>query len=98
MEEVLVAEASVNSRLFRYVVWNYTSEKKRDVEYAIGEIASAQLGEDSTRVTWTYRYVLKSGLGVAQRQSFEEDFLDTALPIWMRSQLERARSFAEALP
>lgn len=98
IEEVLLAEASDDSRRFRYVVWNYTSPKFRDVDYAVGEIVSAQPAPGMTRVTWTYRFALKSGLDAEERHRFRKTFLEGEFAAWMRSQLESGRSAAEAAP
>jgi hypothetical protein len=96
VEEVLLTEATGDSRRFRYVVWNYTSHKKRDIDYAVGEIVSTQRAHGKTHVTWTYRYALKSGLSAEERKRFRNTFLKRHQAFWMRSQLERGRSFAEA--
>ena len=37
VEEVLHTESHSDSRRLRYVVWNYTREKMRDVDYGVGE-------------------------------------------------------------
>ena len=96
VEEVLLTEASDGSRRFRYVVWNYTSPKFRDVDYAVGEIVNAEPAPGATRVTWTYRFALKSGLDAEERRRFRETFLGRQFAVWMRSQLESGRSAAEA--
>jgi hypothetical protein len=98
VEEVLLAEASGDRRRFRYVVWNYTSPKFRDVDYAVGEIVNTQAAPDTTRVAWTYRFALKRELKAEERDRFRKTFLETEFPVWMRSQLERGRSVAEAAP
>ena len=62
VEEVLLTESHSDSRRFRYVVWNYTREKMRDVDYAVGEFVHTQIAPDKTQVNWTYRFALKSGI------------------------------------
>jgi hypothetical protein len=98
VEEVLLTEASNGTRRFRYVVWNYTSPKFRDVDYAVGEIVNTQLATDTTHGVWTYRFALKSGLDAEARRRFRKIFLEQKFAVWMRSQLERGRSAAEAAP
>jgi hypothetical protein len=96
VEDVLLAEASGESRRFRYVVWNYTSPKFRDVAYAVGEIVNTRPASGMTHVAWTYSFAVKRGLGAEERLRFRKIFLEQAFATWMRSQLERGRSTAEA--
>ena len=98
VEEVLLTESNDHGSRFRYVVWNYTSPKFRDVEYAVGEIVRTAPAPDKTHVNWTYRFALRSGLGAGNRSRFRKDFLEQQFAEWMRSQLERGRARAEALP
>lgn len=98
VEEVLLTEASDGLRRFRYVVWNYTSPKFRDVDYAVGEIVNTRSASGKTHVAWTYRFALKSGLGAEERRRFQQTFLDQAFATWMRSQLESGRAASEAAP
>jgi len=96
VEEVLVAEAADGGRRFRYVVWNYTSPKFRDVDYAVGEIVNTGPTPDTTHVAWTYRFAPKRGLDAEARRRFQETFVEQAFAAWMRSQLESGRAAAEA--
>ncbi len=98
IEEVLLADASADSRRFRYAVWNYTSPKFRDVDYAVGEIVTTRTASGATHVAWTYRFAPKSGLNAGDRRRFRETFLEHEFATWMRSQLESGRSAAEADP
>jgi len=98
VEEVLLTESKDDGSRFRYVVWNYTSPKFRDVSYAVGEIVRTQRASDKTHVVWTYRFALKSGLDAEDAARFRKDFLEPQFAVWMRSQLERGRSRAEAMP
>ena len=66
VEEVLLTESNDQGSRFRYLVWNYTGEKFRDVAYAVGEFARTRTAPDRTRVTWTYRFALKSGVSTCQ--------------------------------
>lgn len=95
VEEVLLREAGNEGRRFRYVVWNYTSPKFRDVSYAVGEFIHTQPAPDQTHIHWTYRFALKDGRDPGL---FRKSFLDTVFAEWMRSLLERGRSNAEAPP
>jgi hypothetical protein len=89
VEEVLLTESNGDGSRFRYVVWNYTSPKFRDVEYAVGEFDRTQRAPDLTRINWTYRFALKSGLSSEQRSRFQKVFLERELSVWMRTQLDR---------
>jgi hypothetical protein len=95
VEEVLHAESNSESRRFRYVVWNYTSPKFRDVHYAVGEFIHTQPAPEKTRVNWTYRFALKEGRDPGL---FRKTFLDSVFAEWMRSILERGRLHAEGAP
>jgi hypothetical protein len=95
VEEVLHTEAHSDSQRFRYVVWNYTGPKFRDVSYAVGEFIRTQPAPDTTRVNWTYRFALKEG---RDPEGFRKSFLDSIFAEWMRSVMERGRANAEAAP
>ena len=96
VEEVLHTEARSDSRRFRYVVWNYTREKMRDVDYAVGEFVHTQIAPDKTQVNWTYRFALKEG---RDPDLFRKSFLERDFAEWMRTLLEQGRSRAEtAIP
>jgi hypothetical protein len=93
VEEVLDREVHNESQRFRYVVWNYTSPKFRDVRYAVGEFIHTQPASGKTHINWTYRFALKEGRDPGL---FRKSFLDSIFAEWMRSLLERGRSNAEA--
>jgi len=93
VEEVLLTESHSESRRFRYVVWNYTREKMRDVDYAVGEFIHTQIAPDKTRVNWTYRFALKEG---RDPELFRKSFLESDFAEWMHTLLEQGRSRAEA--
>jgi hypothetical protein len=95
VEEVLHREAHSEGQRFRYVVWNYTSPKFRDVRYAVGEFIHTQPAPDKTHINWTYRFALKQG---RDPEIFRKSFLEGAFAEWMRSLLERGRANAEAAP
>jgi hypothetical protein len=98
IEEVLHRESNREAQGFRYLVWNYTSKKFRDVDYAVGEFIRTQPAPDKTHVNWTYRFALKSGLSSEEKSRFQKIFLEQVLAVWMRTQLDRGESNAEAKP
>jgi hypothetical protein len=89
VEEVLLAESNEAGSRFRYVVWNYTGPKFRDVAYAVGEFVRTQPSADKTLVSWTYRFALKDGVSGDEQLRFQEIFLGREFPRWMRKQLDR---------
>lgn len=95
IEEVLHVDVQNESRRFRYVVWNYTSPRFRDVRYAVGEFIHTQPAPDKTHIDWTYRFALENG---RDPEVFRKTFLDDVFAEWMRSLLERGRARAEAAP
>jgi hypothetical protein len=95
VEEVLLTESTGTTNRFRYVVWNYTNPKFRDVEYAVGEFIRTQPAPDQTHVNWTYRFALKEGRDPEQ---FRKTFLDTIFAEWMRNVFGTARPGGETAP
>jgi len=89
VEEVLLTESNDAGSRFRYLVWNYTSPKFRDVAYAVGEFVRTQPSANETLVSWTYRFALKDGVGGEEKLRFQENFLGREFPKWMRKQLDR---------
>jgi len=98
VEEVLLTESNGDGSRFRYVVWNNTSPKFRDVGYAVGEFVRTQPAPDRTHVYWTYGFALKSGLSSEEKSRFQKVFLDHELSVWMRTQLDREQPNSEAKP
>jgi hypothetical protein len=98
VEEVLLTESTENSSRFRYVVWNHTNPKYRDVAYAVGEFVRTQPAPDRTTVSWTYRFALKSGVSTEERARFQMVFLEQEFAVWMRTQMDRSPADAEAVP
>jgi hypothetical protein len=98
VEEVLLVESNADGNRFRYVVWNHTHPKFRDVAYAVGEFVRTQPAPDKTRVSWTYRFALKSGLSNEEKSRFETVFLAREFALWMRTQIDRPPSNTEARP
>jgi hypothetical protein len=87
VEEVLLSESTAELNRFRYVVWNYTNPKFRDVEYAVGEFIRTQPAAQETHVNWTYRFALKPG---RDPDRFRKTFLESAFAEWMRNVLGTA--------
>lgn len=52
LEELLVVE---EDRRFQYVVWNFTNEARRAVQYAVGEFRFTPTAT-GTHLSWTYRF------------------------------------------
>ena len=96
VEEVLLTESNSAGSRFRYLVWNYTGEKFRNVDYAVGEFVRTQPSPDTTLVSWTYRFALRDGVSDEERSRFEEVFLGREFPTWMRTQLDRKPPEEEA--
>ncbi|MBB6096204.1 hypothetical protein HNQ60_005126 [Povalibacter uvarum] len=92
VEEVLNTDSNSESSRFRYVVWNHTNPKFRNVAYAVGEFVRTQPAPDRTTVTWTYRFALKSGLSIEEKSRFQKIFLEQEFAGWMRTQMDRAPS------
>lgn len=95
VEEVLLTESGSDGNRFRYVVWNYTSPKFRDVEYAVGEFVRTQPKPEETHVTWIYRFALKRG---ADPEQFRKTFLETSFADWMRNVFGTAQLKAQDEP
>lgn len=91
-EEVLDNDRDKNSAQFRYVVWNYTTEKARPILYGIGHFVWTDLGNGRTQVRWTYSFQLNRGrfpgyLGFFGDFLFRVGFLDREYAQMMRKTL-----------
>jgi len=98
VEEVLLTESNGGGNRFRYVVWNHTSPKFRNVAYAVGEFVRTQPAPDKTRVSWTYRFALKSGVSAEEESHFRKTFLEQEFAVWMRTQMDRREPEPAARP
>jgi hypothetical protein len=98
VEEVLLTESDGAGSRFRYVVWNYTGEKFRAVDYAVGEFVRTEPVPGKTHVDWTYRFALKDGVSSEERSRFQKVFLERELAVWMRTQLDRETPKPDARP
>jgi hypothetical protein len=97
VEQVLVSD----EHRFRYVVWNYTSEKARPISYGIGEFLHEELASERTRVTWTYSFGLNAvrfpgKLGSFGKFLFRKFFLEREYASMMRGVLESTKRQAES--
>jgi hypothetical protein len=102
VEQVLERAETEGTFHFRYVVWNYTSEAARPVQYGVGDFLYADLGDGRTRVIWTYSFKLKEQnfpgyLGSFGRVLFRVGFLDRDYAAMMRGTLDGTKESAEAM-
>jgi len=56
--EEQVLDLEPNQELFpvRYVVWNYTSQVARPIEYGVGEFRDSAIDGGRTHIVWTYSF------------------------------------------
>ena len=99
-EEVLQSERDNGASRFRYVVWNYTTEKARPIEYGVGDFHYSDMGGGRTHITWTYSFMLKENkfpgnLGALGRFLFRMYFLDREYAALMRGVLNGYKTDAE---
>jgi hypothetical protein len=99
VEQVLVSDG----QRFRYVVWNYTSEKARAVSYGVGEFVYASVSADRTHIDWTYSFQLNTRrfpgmLGGFGQFLFRKVFLEREYAAMMRGVLESIERRAESVP
>ena len=97
VEQVLFTD----SNRFRYIVWNYTSEKAAAVSYAIGEFVYEERGENETRIRWSYSFALDEShfpgrLGALGRFLFRKFFLEGDYAKMMRGVLASTKAAAES--
>lgn len=91
-EQVLERDQSQASAQYRYVVWNYTTEKARPIIYGVGHFEWTALGPTRTRVRWTYSFQLNRDrfpgcLGFLGDYLFRVWFLDRDYARMMRQTL-----------
>jgi hypothetical protein len=104
LEEQVLAHAQEGKTYhFRYVVWNYTTEKARPIVYGVGDFLSTDLGDGRTHVRWTYAFELNRGrfpgyLGALGRFLFRVGFLDREYADMMRNSLAATKAGAERTP
>ena len=96
VEQVLFSDP----KRFRYIVWNYTSEKAGAVSYGIGEFVYEELSEKETRIRWSYSFALDEShfpgrLGALGRFLFRKFFLEGDYAEMMRGVLASIKAAAE---
>lgn len=92
-EQVLDNERTETSSRFRYVVWNYTTDKARPIRYGVGEFVRTQLEDGRTKVVWTYSFALNRSrfpgfLGSFGDYLFRVGFLERDYAEMMRSTIK----------
>lgn len=97
LEQVVARQAN---GLFRYVVWNYTSDSARAVRYGVGEFRYTALEGGRTRIDWTYSFKLDEtripgALGPLAAPVFRLVFLDRAYAALMRDTLAIMKTYVE---
>ena len=85
---------------FRYVVWNYTTDKAKPIAYGVGEFRVTALDAGHTRIHWTYSFALKPDhfpgyLGALGRWLFHVGFLDSDYATLMRNVLAGYKTAAD---
>ena len=86
---------------FRYIVWNYTSEKAAAVSYGIGEFVYEEHADAQTRIRWSYSFALDEShfpgrLGALGRFLFRKFFLEREYAAMMRGVLASMKTAAES--
>jgi hypothetical protein len=102
-EEVLGSERNEKSSRFRYIVWNYTTEKARPISYGIGDFLYTDMGDRRTHITWVYSFKLREdkfpgNFGAIGRFLFRVRFLDKDYAALMRDVLNGYKTDAEQRP
>jgi hypothetical protein len=100
VEEVLENVRDKDSSQFRYVVWNYTSERARPIVYGVGHFVRTDLGAGDTYVRWTYSFQLNRNrfpgfLGRVGDFLFRVRFLDRQYAEMMRGSLAGSKARIE---
>ena len=102
-EQVLERERNQTSSRFRYIVWNYTTQQARPIEYGIGEFRHTEMPGGRTHIVWTYSFKLKDHefpgyLGALGRYLFRIGFLDRQYAAMMRGTLQAGKTAAKQQP
>lgn len=103
VEQVLDNERTAVLSRFRYVVWNYTSEVARPINFGIGDFRYDDIGSGRTRIKWTYSFELNRRrfpgcLGSFGDFLFRVAFLDRQYAAMMRGVLLGYKTEAERVP
>lgn len=100
VEQVLIRQRKPDSFQFRYVVWNYTTERARPILYGLGEFLYSDIGGGRTHVQWTYSFQLNRHrfpgyLGPWGDFLFRVGFLDRDYAQMMRNTLAGNKARAD---
>jgi len=103
VEQVLESERNNEAFRFRYVVWNFTTEKARPIEYGVGNFYYTDNRHGHTHVTWTYSFQLNRHRFPGYLRSFGDflfrvGFLNHEYADLMRGVLSGIKSEAERMP
>jgi len=99
-EQVLENRSGPRAATFRYVVWNYTTDRARPIDYGVGRFVRTQSGDDRTHTQWTYGFALKRDrfpgrLGGLGEFLFRKFFLERDYATMMRNSLANEKARAE---
>jgi len=99
-EQILVNRSGAGAAIFQYVVWNYTTERARPIDYGVGRFVRTQSGDGHTHTQWTYGFALKRDrfpgwLGGFGEFLFRKFFLERDYATMMRNSLAREKARAE---
>jgi hypothetical protein len=100
VEQVLDRTQTERVYHFRYVVWHYTTDAARAVDYGVGEFSFTATGPKSTHVLWIYSFQLNrhrfpGWLGPLGDVLFRWRFLDADYAALMRATLKGYKKAAE---
>ena len=99
-EQILVNRSGASAAIFQYVVWNYTTERARPIDYGVGRFVRTQFGDGHTHTQWTYGFALKRDrfpgwLGGFGEFLFRKFFLERDYATMMRNSLAGEKARAE---
>ena len=99
-EQILVNRSGAGAAIFQYVVWNYTTERARPIDYGVGRFVRTQFGDGHTHTQWTYGFALRRDrfpgwLGGFGEFLFRKFFLDRDYATMMRNSLAAEKLRAE---
>lgn len=99
-EQILENRSGRRAAIFRYVVWNYTTDRARPIDYGVGRFIRIQSGDGRTHTQWTYGFALKRDrfpgrLGGFGEFLFRKFFLERDYAAMMRNSLANEKARAE---
>jgi hypothetical protein len=94
-EEVVALRRDAHSRYFHYIVWCYTTESARPIQYGVGTFEHIALPGGRTHIRWTYAFALRRDrfpgfLGPLGNWLFRVFFLERDYAAMMRATLRDA--------